>query len=66
MTLYVCHYWHEWDWDDWDNKPIPEGFREETLISADTRGKAKSQYVQFLQTMGYDVQWTDKFSIRKD
>jgi hypothetical protein len=65
MNEYICRYWVEADWDDWNDKFIPAGFREVVSITAATRGKAKSQFVQYLRSEGYDVAWIDRFSIRK-
>lgn len=64
MKTYICRYWHESEVDEWTGKIIKAGFRESTIIVANTRGQAKSKYVQFLNRDGYDPHWTDKFSIK--
>lgn len=65
MTYFVCSVFMEAIIDDDGYEWIGAGYRFTHLGNAETRGKAKHQYVQFLRRLNYDVKWTDKFSIRK-
>lgn len=50
---------------DYDGYLWAKGYQHAEYVEAETRGKARAKFIREQNLIGYDLQWTDKISIRK-